>query len=87
MSSQIKSGVVLDFFANHMSGIATLLLKVNGKRVAIPCENGPTCRALDQMYPGFIVPGHNVDVGVIRGERLRYSMTDYGVLEALDFPE
>lgn len=71
------TGVIEDFSGGWNSGIAILSL-TDG--VHIPCENGPTVRALEEAYPGFIGEGHTVNVDVIRGKEIAYQMTDYGLM-------
>lgn len=71
------TGVIEDFSGGWNSGIAILSL-TDGTHV--PCENGPTVRALNDAYPGFIRDGHTVDVSVIRGREIAYEMTEYGIM-------
>lgn len=71
------TGIVEDFERTWGSGIGILVLK-DGTR--IPCENGPTVRALEACYPGFITDGHVVDVEAIKGQSIQYELTDWGTL-------
>src|SRR3989304_9217938 len=66
-------GTIKDFKATFGSGIATLILDVDGYGLqAISCENGPTVRILDDMFPGFITPGHTVDPQVVKDQRVAF---------------
>jgi hypothetical protein len=47
---------------------------------AVPCENAPTCRALDQAFPGFIVGSRCADFRRVKGEEVVYGLDEYGLL-------
>lgn len=84
----MKSGTIVSFTSSWGSGIARLVVKnKRGIRDSLMCDSGPTVRALDAMFPGFITPGHTCDPDVIIGKTVYYdSDDDLGMLTAL-YPE
>jgi len=76
-------GRIVDFRGDWSSGMATLVLEVKGRRVAVHCENGPTVRALEAIFGGVIVPSHSVDVGALRGKKIQYEVDEWGVLGSI----
>ncbi len=68
----IYKGTITDFQGSWQSGVASLW--VNGHPVL--CENAPTVRSLGAAFPGFIKPGHVVDVDHIKGERIVFALDD-----------
>ena len=82
----MKQAKIIGFYGSWGSGLATLKVIEDGQEKDIPCDNTPTVRALDAMFPGFISPGRTVDNSVIRGKEVRYRMDDMGlVLGGLDY--
>lgn len=75
-------GKIKWFYGTWGSGLGTLVVETEGGIDRIPCDNGPTVRALDAMFPGFIAEGHTVDNSVIEGQEIEYE-TDGLVLTAL----
>ncbi len=60
-------GIMLGFAGSRASGLAHLVLGrvENGRDLAeemIPCENGPTARALVEAFD-IAGPGHSIDNG------------------------
>jgi hypothetical protein len=58
----MRTGTIKDFRGSWGSGIATLVLEVDGHVKHIHCENAPTVRALQAMFPDVIVAGQTIDV-------------------------
>ena len=74
-------GTILGFSGSWGSGIATLSVKTeSGEHVNIPCDNGPTVRALAAMFNDVIAPGHSVNVYAIKGKKIKYEMDDMGLV-------
>ncbi|WP_026487619.1 hypothetical protein [Caldanaerobius polysaccharolyticus] len=72
---------IMDFEGSWLSGLATLVVKdEKGNVKRIPCENGPTVRALAEMFPDVIGPGHTVNMAAIKGKKIRYGMDDFGLV-------
>jgi hypothetical protein len=77
----MRAGTLISFNGSWMSGIAILVLKdEEGNTVQIPCDNSPTVRALNSLFPGFITNGHCIDNSAINGEPVLYCMDDMDLL-------
>jgi len=74
----MNHGVIDGFSGSWGSGLGYLI--IDG--VPIPCENGPTVRALEACFGGVIAPGHTVAQETIVGKEIRYSVSPWGTLEA-----
>lgn len=77
-------GTILAFSGSWQSGIAVLSIgrPENGRNEAcrvIPCENGPTARALIAAF-ACAGPGHSIDNQKLRGRKIEYSLDDLGML-------
>jgi len=84
-----KKATIIGFYGSWSSGLATLKL-INEKtktRVDIPCDNGPTTRALNNIFDGFITKGHSVDNSTINGKKILYTMDDMGLVLGAILPE
>jgi hypothetical protein len=82
----MKEATIIGFYGSWSSGLATLRVIEDGQEKDIPCDNAPTVRALDAMFPGFIMPGHVITNAAIRGKKIKYCMDDMGiVLGGLDY--
>lgn len=81
-------GTIKGFEGSWGSGIAFLLVdreidrEAAPERERIPCDNGPTVRALDAAYPGFIAEGHTVDSSAITEHEIYYAYDDMGLMLA-----
>ena len=74
-------GTIIGFYGSYGSGIATLSIKTEtGEHKMVPCDNGPTVRALDAIFGNVIGPGHSVNVYAIKGKKIRYEMDDMGLV-------
>ncbi len=71
----MKVGTITGFSGSWGSGMATLW--INGKPVH--CDNAPTVRALDAMFPGTISEGHTVSVNNIIGQTIRWDYDEMGL--------
>lgn len=77
-------GTILGFSGSWQSGIAQLAIgrSENGRDVIehqIPCENGPTARALIAAFE-CAGPGHSVDNQKLYGRRIAYTLDECGLL-------
>lgn len=79
----LQKGKLIGFAGSWGSGIGYLVLENSkGKQVRIPCENGPTVRALDACF-GVIGPGHCVDLNsecFKNKVEIYYAVDDLGLL-------
>lgn len=78
------TGAIVGFEGSWFSGMATLLVKddADGKVRRLYCDNGPTVRALQSMFPECRSAGHCVDVGALKGQRIAYGMDGTGLIVA-----
>jgi len=72
-------GKIVSFRGTWGSGLATLTVCVENRLKILYCDNGPTVRALEALFPGFISKGHTVDNGVIKGQEIGYELDDMGL--------
>ena len=58
---RIRKGIIKGFNGSWGSGLGTLVIEdeVEGT-VAVPCDNGPTVRALQQAFGDTVGDGHTV---------------------------
>jgi len=59
----ISKGTILAFYGGYLSGLDHLQIvdSETGESSMIPCDNGATVRALEEMFGDVIAPGHTVD--------------------------
>jgi len=76
-----RKGKVIGFGGSWGSGLGTLSIEdEEGYIHNIPCDNGPTVRALEDAFGNFITENHTVDTKSIKGKKIFYEITDYGLL-------
>lgn len=79
----MKVGIILDLQASWTSGLAILVLQdpQTGKIKYVPCDNGPTVRALADLFADdeVIGPGHTVNVDALRGREIAWDWDDLGL--------
>ena len=73
-----QKGALRGFSGSVGSGIAHLTIETPTGVIWVPCENGPTARALISMF-GSIKDA--IDAEIV------YSIGDFGLLEHLEHPE
>ena len=72
---------ILNFYGSWGSGIAILLVKTEeGYLKEIPCDNGPTVRALEAIFGDAIGSNHTINVDAIKGKKIVYEMDDMGLV-------
>ena len=74
-------GKILGFTAHYGSGVAHIELEVEGVRCVVACENAPTVRALNAIYP--CVNGHSVLVNELIGKFIWFELNDFGMLGSI----
>lgn len=74
------NGKIVGFYGSWGSGLAQLQIETEKGLVSVPCDNGPTVRALNALFPGFIAKGHTIDNSVIKGQKITYEMDDMGLV-------
>lgn len=73
----IQKGTIIRFEGSWLSGLATLVIrKEDGTIDRVPCENGPTVRALHRAFGNVISRGHTVSNRAIEGKEIFYSRDD-----------
>jgi benzoyl-CoA reductase/2-hydroxyglutaryl-CoA dehydratase subunit BcrC/BadD/HgdB len=71
-----RRGTLGRFVGSRSSGLGFLI--IDG--TPIPCENGPTVRALDDCFNNVVQPGHTVSSKSFEGREVMYSVDDLGLL-------
>ena len=75
------TGEIVGFSGSWGSGIGFLSFRdEEGGEHSIPCDNGPTVRALDAAFGDIIAPGHTVDCGALEGKRVAWWLDDMGLM-------
>lgn len=77
-----KKGKIVAFWGHQGSGLANLIIETENGKEIVCCDNAPTVRALNALFPGFITDGHTVDNDVIKGQEIEYEMDDMGLVLA-----
>ena len=83
MALTYHRGTIAGLRCSWASGLAFLLLGPGSAPDAhdvIPCDNGPTVRALDACFGDVITPDHGVDPGPIVGQDIVYAVDELGLL-------
>jgi hypothetical protein len=79
----MRQGIIRGFHGSWCSGLATLEIEDSktGQVEGIPCDNGPTVRALDAAFGDVIGPGHTVKqhAGFI-GKEILWDYDDMGLV-------
>ena len=76
----VKKGRIDGLGGSHGSGLAKLYIETEDGLITVPCDNGPTVRALDAAFPGFIQSNHSFDNQIIKGRPIAYVMDDMGLI-------
>lgn len=81
IEQELLVGEIVDFSGSWGSGIATLTIKHDDESIKnYSCENAEMVRALDSAFGNVITSGHSVNVNAIKGKRIEFKMTDYGII-------
>lgn len=82
MRRKRKIGIIRGMQGSYGSGIAILILAdPRGGRVShVPCDNGPTVRALDAAFGGVIGHDHTIRPGAVIGREIAYRTDECGLL-------
>lgn len=77
----IYKGTIRGFTGSWASGLGFLTIAdEDGVEIAVPCDNGPTVRALESMVGGgFITKNHSVDNDAIVGLEVYWCYDDFGL--------
>ncbi len=75
-AGKLNRGIIEGFSGSWMSGLGHLI--IDG--IPVPCENGPTVRALESCFGDVITPGHMVRSTAIQGREIYWSMDDMGLI-------
>lgn len=73
---KMNRGVIQAMHGSWGSGLATMM--ISGRMV--PCDNGPTVRALEGAFGDIIQEGHTFSVKSIIGKEIYYSLEDFGLV-------
>lgn len=77
----LRKGTIKGFHSTWSSGLATLEIEdaETGQVEKIPCDSGPTGRALD-AYFGCVVHGHSINTSKFIGAEIYWHMDDMGLV-------
>lgn len=82
-------GAIVEFKGSWGSGLGVLVIDDDRRgRVEVPCDNGPTVRALQAAFGEVIGGAHNVErEGGHVGKRIYYAMDEFGLVLGGFVPE
>ena len=85
---EIRKGKIVDFIGSWGSGIAQLTMEDSetGKIEFVPCENGPTVRALEDAFGEVITPGHTANGNGYKGKEVFWAWDEMGLMMASFMP-
>jgi hypothetical protein len=78
----IRKGTLLSFSGSFGSGLGTLDIRdAKTKKIdSVPCDNGPTVRALEAAFGDTITAGHRANGNGYKGWVVYWVVDDVGVL-------
>jgi hypothetical protein len=76
----LEIGEIQGLMATFHSGLAQLVVSVDGKQRFLSADNGALVRALERAFGGVIGEGHKASVEHLIGVPIAYEVTDYGTL-------
>lgn len=72
----LQRGFIDGFQGTWGSGLGHLI--VNG--IPVPCDNGPTVRALESAFGDVITDNHSVNQSGIQGREIIYALDEFGLV-------
>ena len=80
---EVHKGTIVRMYGTWGSGLGMLEIDDEQRgRIAVPCDNAPTVRALDGAFGNVIGEAHTFINEAIEGRVIYYSVDEIGVLEA-----
>jgi len=77
----IQKGKIISFSGSWGSGLATLTIQnEDGTVKHVPCDNGPTVRALHAAFGNVISKNHTMNNKAIQGKEIYYTLDDMGLV-------
>lgn len=79
----IRKGRIKALQGSWTSGLACLIIEDSetGITEVVPCENGPTVRALDALFGEVIAPGHSINLhGGHINQEIFWSYDEFGLV-------
>ncbi len=79
---EVNKGIIRGFRGSWGSGLGFLLIEdaQTGLIEPVPCDNGPTVRALQAAFGGTIAGGHTVNPdGAFIGQAITWGYDDLGL--------
>lgn len=78
---RIEKGKIVAFQGSWCSGLGYLIIeKEDGTIDRVPCDNGPTVRALESAFGNVITPGHTANGEGCKGKEIFYSPDEWGLV-------
>ena len=80
----IRKGKIVNFIGSWGSGIAQLAIEDSetGNIEFVPCDNGPTVRALEDAVGEVITPGHTANGSGYKGKEVFWAWDEMGLMMA-----
>ncbi|MBA7634804.1 hypothetical protein ES703_42402 [subsurface metagenome] len=78
----IRKGRIKDFIGSWSSGLGFLVIEDSetGEIEQLPCDNGPTVRALENCFGDVITPNHTAKGNGYRNQEIFWSMDELGLV-------
>jgi hypothetical protein len=79
----METGIIKGFSGNWNSGIGHLIIEdmESGHKSAVPCENGPTVRALQSAFGDVIGDAHDIKNGGGHiNQKIEWDYDDMGLM-------
>ncbi len=79
---EIRKGRIKDFIGSWSSGLGFLIIEDDetGETEQVPCDNGPTVRALENCFGDVITPNHTAKGNGYRDKEIFWSMGELGLV-------
>lgn len=80
----IRKGKIVNFIGSWGSGMGQLVMEdfETGEVEFVPCENGPTVRALEDAFGGVITPEHTANGDGYKGKEVFWQWDEMGLMMA-----
>lgn len=77
----MRRGTIIEFQGSYMSGLATLVVDVDGQAEGFFCDNGQTERSLIHAF-GCAGEGHTIDNEKLYGNEVFFEEDSIGMMES-----
>ncbi len=79
---EIRKGKIKDFIGSWSSGLGFIVIQdcETGEIEQVPCDNGPTVRALENCFGNVITPNHTAKGNGYRDKEIFWSVGELGLV-------